>query len=80
MKLRCKHQLLVYTDDVNIWGGSIHTVRKNTEAIVIASKEIGLDINAEKTMYMVMSPDQHAGQYHNVNTGNKFSERVEEFK
>jgi hypothetical protein len=40
---------LVYTDDVNMLGGSIHTVRKNTEALLIASKEIGLEVNAEKT-------------------------------
>jgi hypothetical protein len=50
LKLNGTHQLLVYADDVNILGGSIHTTRKNTEALVIASKktglEIGLDINA----------------------------------
>jgi hypothetical protein len=49
------HQLLVYADNVNIFGGSIHTVRKNTEALVIASYEIGLEVNAEETKFMVMS-------------------------
>jgi hypothetical protein len=39
----------------NILGGSIHTIRKNTEAIGMADKEIGLEENAEKTKYMVMS-------------------------
>jgi hypothetical protein len=39
-------------------GGSIHTIRKNTEALLIASKEIGLEVNTEKTKYMVMSRDQ----------------------
>jgi hypothetical protein len=47
--------LFVYADHVNILSGSIHTIRKNTEASVIASKEIGLEVNAEKTKYMVMS-------------------------
>jgi hypothetical protein len=41
------HQLLVYADDVNILGRSIHAVKKNTEALVVASKEIGLEVNAE---------------------------------
>jgi hypothetical protein len=40
LKLNGTHQLLIYTD-VNILGGSIHTVRKNTKSLIIASKEIG---------------------------------------
>jgi hypothetical protein len=43
LKLNGTHQLLVYADDV-ILGGSIHTMRKNTEALLIASKEIGLEM------------------------------------
>jgi hypothetical protein len=43
------HKLLVYADDVNILGGSIHTIRKYTIALVFASKEIGLDVTVEKT-------------------------------
>jgi hypothetical protein len=55
LKLNGTHQLLVYADDVNILGGSTHTLRKNTEALLIASKAIGLEVNTEKTKYMVMS-------------------------
>jgi hypothetical protein len=55
LKLNGAHQLLVYADDVNIWHGSIHTVKKNTEALVAASMEIGLRVNAEKTKCMVVS-------------------------
>jgi hypothetical protein len=49
LKLNSTRQLLVYADDVNILGGSVHTISKNTEALVIASKEIGLEVNTEKT-------------------------------
>ena len=38
--------------------------RKNTETSVVASKETRLEVNADKTMYMVMSQDQNAGQSH----------------
>ena len=58
-KLNVTHQILVYADNVNILGGCTHTVRKNTEALVIASKQIGLEVDAKKTKYMVMSRDQN---------------------
>jgi hypothetical protein len=67
LKLNGTHQLLVYADDVNILGGSVHAIKRNTEALVIASKEIGLEVNAEKTKYMVISRNQNAGQNHNIN-------------
>ena len=80
MKLNGAHQLLVYDHDVNIFGGSIHTIKKNSEAIVVARKETGLEVNADKTKYMVMSQDQNAGRSHNINIENSPFERVEEFK
>jgi len=42
-------------DDVDILGGSIYTIKENAEALVVAIKEIGLEVNAGKTKYMVMS-------------------------
>jgi hypothetical protein len=63
-----------------ILGGSIHAIKKNTEALLVASKEIGLEVNAEKTKYMVMSQDQNAGHSHNVKVDNTSFERVEQFK
>jgi hypothetical protein len=66
--------------DVNILDRILYAINKNTEAIVVASKEIGLEVNAEKTKYMVMSRNQNAGQNHNIKVGNKFFERVEQFK
>jgi hypothetical protein len=55
LKLNGKHQLLVYADDVNILVGSIHSIKKNAEDLVIASKEICLEVNTEKIKCMVMS-------------------------
>jgi hypothetical protein len=66
LKLDVTHQLLVYADDVNIFGGSIHAIKKKTEASVVASKEIGLEANAEKTKYMDMSHNQNAGKNQNI--------------
>jgi hypothetical protein len=61
LKLNGTHQPLAYADDVNILGGSVHTVKKNAEALAAAAKEIGLEVNADKTKYMIMSRDQNAG-------------------
>ena len=61
LELNCTHQLLVYADDVNILGGSVYTVQENAEALVVAGREIGLEGNADKTKYMVMSGDRNAG-------------------
>jgi len=47
LKLNGTHQLLVYADDVNVLGGSVHTVKVNPGALVVASKEIGLEVNAD---------------------------------
>ena len=44
MKLNGTHQLLAYADDVNILAGSIHTLKENAEALVAATREIGLEM------------------------------------
>jgi hypothetical protein len=54
--LHITHQLLVYADDVNLLGENISIIKKNAEALLDASKEIGLEVNYEKTKYMFMSP------------------------
>jgi hypothetical protein len=54
--------------------------KKITDTLVVASKEIGLDVNADKTKYMVMSRDQNAEQSHNIEIDNTFFERLEQFK
>jgi hypothetical protein len=54
LKLNGTHQLVVYADYVNILGVSIHTIRKDTEALIVTSKGNGLEVNAENTKYMFM--------------------------
>jgi hypothetical protein len=62
LKVNGLHQLLVYVDGVYILGGSVSAIEKNKEALVIDSKGTGLEVNAVKTKYMVMSRDQNAGR------------------
>ena len=68
LKLNGTHHLLAFADDFSILGGSIHTIKKNAEALVVSSKETGQPVNADKTryMYMVMSWNQNAGWDHNM--------------
>jgi hypothetical protein len=47
------HQLLAYADDVNVVGENIDTIQKNRKALLCASKEVGLEVNPEKTKYSI---------------------------
>jgi hypothetical protein len=53
--LNATHQLLAYADDLNLLGDNIDTIKKNMKILIDASKEVGLEINIEKTMYMLLS-------------------------
>ena len=78
--LNITHQLLAYADDVIILAGSIHTLKENTEALVVAIRKIELEVSADRTKYMVMYRDQNAGRIQSVRNYNSTFERVEEFK
>ena len=80
LKLNGTHQVLAYVDDVNILGGSIHTLKKNAEALIAATREIGLEVSADKTNYMAISRGQYAGRIHSVRSDNNTFKWVEELK
>jgi hypothetical protein len=58
-------------------GGSALTVKENAEALLVATKEIGIEVNDDKTKYMVMSRDRNAGRGHSVKIDNSSIESVE---
>jgi len=55
-------------------------IKKNTESLWVGSKEIGLETNADKTKYTVMSRDENEGRNRNIKFDNNSFEIVEEFK
>jgi len=55
LKLNGTHQLLVYADNINILGWNVHVIGKNTVSLLIGSKEVGLELNDDKTKNTVMS-------------------------
>jgi hypothetical protein len=71
---------LAYADDVNLLGDNIDTTNKNTETLIDASKEVGLEVNVEETKYMLVSRDQNAGQNREIKIGNRSFENVSQFK
>jgi hypothetical protein len=78
LKLNSTYQLLVYADDVNIFGGNVDTMKEIAEASIVAGKEAGVEVNFDKTKYMAMYRDQNAGRSHYMRIVNRFFERVEE--
>jgi hypothetical protein len=66
LKLNETYQVLVYADDIHLLGGSVNTIKENSESLLEDSRDIGLEINAEKTKYMIMSRHRNSGQNKNV--------------
>jgi hypothetical protein len=80
LKLNGTHQLLAYDDDVNLLGDNIDTTEKSTETLIDASKEVGLEINVEKTKHILLFRYRNACQNCDIQIANGSFENVSQFK
>jgi hypothetical protein len=80
LKLNGTHQLLAYADDANLLGDNVDTIKTNTETLIYASKEVALEINVEKTKYMLLSRHQNVGENRDVKIAKRSFENVSQFK
>jgi hypothetical protein len=80
LKLNGTHQLLAYTNNVNLLGDSMETIKKNTETLIDYSRKVGLEINIQKTKYMLLSHHQNAGQIRDIKIAIRSSEDVPQLK
>jgi hypothetical protein len=80
LELNGTHRLLVYADDVNLLGDSVNTIKENTQTLLEVSRDIGLEINIEKTKYMIMPRHLNSGQSQNIRIANESFENVAKFK
>jgi hypothetical protein len=71
LELNGTHQLLVNADEVNLLGDSVNKIKENSETLLEASSDIGLEINVEKTKYMIMSHYPNSGQIQNIRIANE---------
>jgi hypothetical protein len=79
LKLNGTHRLLAYAD-VNLLGDNRDTINKNTQTLIDASNEVGLEVNGEKTKYMLVSRNQNAGQYQEIKIAIVSFEKLPQFK
>jgi ribosomal protein S2 len=80
VKLNGTNQLQVYADDVNLLGDDIHVIKKKKETLIDASKNVGLEVNAEKTKYMLLSYHWNAGQNRDIKIADRYFENVAQFR
>jgi hypothetical protein len=66
LNLNEAHQLLAYADDLNLLGYNTDTTKRNTETLIDASKEVGLEVNTEKSKYMMLSRHLYEGQNRDI--------------
>jgi hypothetical protein len=62
---------MVYADGINLLDNNINTIKENKETLLGARRDAGLEINAEKMKYMMVSHYQNSGQNQKIRVGNK---------
>jgi hypothetical protein len=82
LKLKETCQLLVYADEVYLLVDNIDSIKKNTEIVIDANKEIGLKVNADKAKYthIFLPRHQNAGQNYDIKIASRSFENVDQFK
>jgi hypothetical protein len=80
IRLELKGTLLVYADVINLLGSDVDTIRENTETLLEASSDVGLEINAEMTKYVIVSHHPNSGQNQNIRVATESFESVAKFK
>ena len=63
---------MVCVDGVNVLCGSVHAVKKNAKILIVTSKELRLEVSADKLKYIVMSRDKNAGRSHSMKSNKEF--------
>jgi hypothetical protein len=71
---------MAYADDVNLLGDNINTIKKGTEILIDSSKKADLEINVEKTKYILLSHRRNACQNQDINITKRLFENLSQFK
>jgi hypothetical protein len=66
LELNVTHQLMVYADDINLICDSINTIKEKTETLLMTSRDVCLEMNAEKTNHMIMSRQPNSGRNQSI--------------
>jgi hypothetical protein len=80
LQLNGIHQLLAYADDVNLLADNIDTIKEDTQTLTDFSKKVCLEINVEKTKYMLLSRHQKVGKIRDIKIANRLFENVSQFR